>query len=160
MEGDYIPTISFDSSLITETVKADLLDNIECLQDVTASNVSKIYEVALRAISVGGDLHVLATALIAIGVNRRRAGDVARYLYFNATALIEAERMKKLGIDFAIWRYSGAPCGDPEQDAAHRAADGKRYPVTEGLRVNGQFTLPGRAFGCKCTSAGVIPGME
>jgi hypothetical protein len=155
-----MPTVRVDQTLVTELIKADLLENIEGLTEIATSSVSAIYQASLQATLAGGDLHTLTNALTGIGIKRRRAAEISRYLWFNAMALIEAERREKLGICFAIWRYSGAPCGNPTQDAAHRAADGKRFPVTEGLRLNGQFTLPGRQLGCKCSSSVVIPGLE
>ena len=61
---------------------------------------------------------------------------------------------------FAIWLYSGAPCGDAEQDEAHRAANGKPYSANNGMLLNGKWTRPGREEGCKCVSKSLIEGLD
>lgn len=49
---------------------------------------------------------------------------------------------------------------DIRQDAAHKAADGKRYEVVKGMLMDGRLTMPGRDEGCKCISRSVIPGFD
>lgn len=77
--------------------------------------------------------------------------------------------LSQVGIKYAIWMYSGAPCHtnrknssakDIRQDTAHRAANGKRYEVAEGMLLNGRLTLPGREEGRKCASRSIIPGLD
>jgi hypothetical protein len=74
-----------------------------------------------------------------------------------------------LGITHAIWMYANAPCmihlsypmpGEVQQDAAHCAANGKKYEIAKGLFVDGKWTWPGLEVGCKCTARSVIPGLE
>jgi hypothetical protein len=78
-------------------------------------------------------------------------------LWFKSSSFMNEQTRLTLGITEAIWVYSGAPCGDPEQDAAHKAADRQKYPVGKGLMVNGRLTFPAREEGCKCSSRSVIP---
>jgi hypothetical protein len=82
---------------------------------------------------------------------------------------MDRDRQKSLGIKYAIWMYSGAPCQvnpkkpsakDIRQDAAHRAADGKPFEVAKGMLLNGRLTMPGREEGCKCSSRPIIPGLD
>lgn len=153
-----ISTVKFDPTRVTELVKIDLRDNIEGLGDIRKEYRPTVYAAALGAILAGGDLGALSKALLSCGVNVRRAGEICRYLSSNAAALMEAERREQLGVKYAIWQYSGAPCGNTKQDSAHKAAHGQRFPVTEGLHLNGRFTLPGRELGCRCSSSAVIPG--
>jgi hypothetical protein len=76
------------------------------------------------------------------------------------------ERQESLGINHAIWLYSGAPCDvNPKkpkgrQNASHRAADGKQYEVSKGMHLNGKWTWPGYEDGCKCVSRSIIPGLS
>lgn len=151
-----LPTVKFDPSHVTDFVTVDLRDNVESLNDIAATDRPMLYEAALRAILVGGDLHSLSRVLIGLGVTKRRAAEISSYLSINATVLMEAEKRKKLGITHAIWRYSGVPCG--EHDLAHKAADGKQFPVTKGLYIGNRFTLPGRNWGCQCISTSVLTG--
>ncbi|MFZ0495876.1 MAG: hypothetical protein WBD78_03270 [Methylocella sp.] len=146
---------------MTETVKANLRQNIKSLNEVGAGDFDMIYDAALRSISAGGALHILYQALMTIdGTSKRRAEDISRSLNNKATATIQAEGQEQLGIKYAIWLYSGAPCGSAEQDAAHKAANGKPYLVNKGMLLNGRWTRPGREDGCKCVSKPMIVGFD
>ena len=138
IKGDYrsglslqtMPTVKFDPSAVSESVKADLRRNIELLDDLEKKHVRQIYEAALLSISAGRDLHMLFTALMQIEkMPKERADEIARSLHNKATALIDRERQASLGITHAIWMYPNAPCmrdpkhpvaADVQQDSAHR----------------------------------------
>ena len=103
------------------------------------------------------------------GMSTGRAGEITRSLLFKARALTEQEKRMRLGITHAIWMYPNAPCmvnprhptdADRKQDAAHQAANGKRFEIGKGLLIDGEWTLPGRGAGCKCVSRSVIPALE
>ena len=167
-----IPTVRFDSKLVTETVKADLRDNISKIKKFKAVHFDHIYSVALESISSGGNLLILCDAIMALNIpdiTREHAGDISRNLNRKAKALITRERQLSIGILHAIWRYSGAPCcanrkkpstKDIRQDAAHKAADGKRYEVAKGMLLNGRYKWPGQDPACKCVSMSIIPGLD
>jgi hypothetical protein len=156
-----IPTVKFNPAKVTETVKADLRQNTKLINEVGAGDFDRIYNAALRSISAGGALHILYQALMTIdGMGKRRAEDISRSLNNKATALIQAEEQERLGIKYATWLYSGAPCDGAEQDAAHKVANGKPYPVNKGMLLNGQWTRPGREEGCKCVSKSMIVGFD
>lgn len=121
-----IPTVKFDPTKVTEAVRADLRKNIKSLKEVRVADFDMIYDAALHSISAGRALHILYQALMTIdGMHRRRAEDISRSLNNKATALMQAEEQERLGIKYATWLYSGAPCGDVDQDVAHKAANGK-----------------------------------
>jgi len=163
-----IPTVKFDPSTVNQRVKVNLLRNIELLADLEKKHVKQVYEIALRSLLAGRDLHMLATALREIaGLPQKRAADVARSLHNKATMQITRERQAALGITHAKWMYPNAPCMvDPRhpteagigQDAAHKAADGKIYDLSKGLLVDGKWTWPGVEDGCKCSSRPILPG--
>ncbi len=156
-----IPTVKFDPAKVTEAVKADLTKNIKSLKEVGVADFDVIYDAALRSISAGGALHILYQALMTIdGMHRRRAEDISRSLNNKATALMQAEEQERLGIKYATWLYSGAPCGDVDQDSAHKAANGKPYAVDKGMLLNGRWTRPGHEEGCKCVSKSMIVGFD
>jgi hypothetical protein len=167
-----VPTVKFDPKRVTEAVKIDLAKNIRKIKEFDESHFDKIYGTALRSISRGGDLATLFNAIAELNlpnVTKQRAGDISRSLNNEATALMDRNRQESHGIKYAIWMYSGAPCQvnpkkpsakDIRQDAAHRAADGKRFEVAKGMLLNGQLTMPGREEGCKCASRSIIPGLE
>jgi uncharacterized protein with gpF-like domain len=167
-----IPTVKFDASQVTEAVKADLRKNIILLGDIDKNHFEQVYDAALRSISAGQDLHVLYSALMQMNINgmtKRRAGDIARLLNNKATALMQRVRQETLGITQAKWLYSGAPCKinpkkptdqENQQDAAHRAANGKLFDVSKGMFLDGKWTWPRVEPGCRCVSISVIPGLS
>jgi len=164
-----VPTVKFDASRVTDTVKADLRKNITLLLvEEDRTRFDRIYDAALRSISAGGDLAALYNVLLDLNINgmtKRRAGEIVLLLNNKATALMNKERQEALGIKQALWLYSGAPCEiDPQrptgQDATHRAANGKSFDVSRGMFLDGKWTWPGVEPGCRCVSNSVIRGFS
>ena len=154
-----IPTVKFDASRVTETVKADIRKNIEALEDIDRSFFDQVYDAALRSISAGLDLSIIYNCLQQMnidGMTKERAADIARLLNYKATALMDRERLNSLGIKQVLWLYSGAPCDvkptgeESRQNAAHKAASGKPFDVSKGMFLDGKWTWPGVEPGCKC----------
>jgi hypothetical protein len=167
-----IPTIKFDKSLVTETVKADLRENIAEVKDFEKKHLDAIYEASLRAVNAGGALNILYDAILKLNITsmtKRRASEISIFLSHRTTALITKERQQALGVKEARWSYAGAPCQadtrnpsakDIAQDEAHKAANGKHYAIGKGMYLNGTWTLPGREEGCRCVSRAIIPGFN
>jgi hypothetical protein len=167
-----MPTIKFDPSVVTKSVKADLLRNIELLEDLEKKHVKEVYELALRSVVGRGDFYLFCTEMMNLhieGMTRSKAAEIGRSLGNKAGAVINRERQACLGITHAIWMYPNAPCmkdprrpsaTDVQQDSAHRLANGKRYEISKGLLVNGKWTWPGVEEGCKCVSRSIIPGLD
>lgn len=163
-----IPTVKFDTSRVTETVKAELRKNVLFLEGIDRNHFEQIYSAALHSILAGRDLGLLCNVLMRMnidGMTKQRAGEIARILNNQATALMDKEHSLSLGIKQAHWRYSGAPCEvNPTkptgQDAAHKAANGRLFEVSMGMFVNGKWTWPSVEPGCRCISTPVIPGFS
>ena len=167
-----MPTIKFDPSVVTKSVKADLRRNVELLAGVEKKQVKQIYELALRSIVGRRDFHSFCTEMMDMhieGMTRSKAAEIGRSLANKAGTVIDRERQASLGITHAKWLYANAPCmRDPnhpsaaevQRDAAHCAANGKRYEINKGLFVDGKWTWPGVDEGCKCVSRSVIPGLK
>ena len=164
-----MPTVKFDPSSVSKSVKANLRRNIELLDDLDKQHVRHVYKVALRSILVGFDAHLLYTELSKLeGMPRQKAAEITQSLHRKAKAIIDRERQASLGITQAIWMYPNAPCmKDPrhpvveyvQQDSAHRAANGKKFEISKGLFVDGKWTWPGVEEGCKCSSRPILPGL-
>lgn len=167
-----IPTVRFDPNRVTDAVKDDLKNNIKGIKDFDDANFEQVYDAALRSITRGRDLAILFNAIMELNIpdmSKLRAGEISRILNNKATALIDRDQKLSLGIKYAVWVYSGAPCQnnpkkpsakDIRQNEAHKAADGKRYEISQGMLINGRLTMPGRDEGCKCFSRAVIPGLS
>ena len=165
-----IPTVKFDSSRVTDAVKADLAKNIALLEDINKRDFGYVFDAALKAISVGGDLGSLADSLMTLdGMTRRRAADISRSLWSRAYSIIKRQEWISLGIENGIWRYSGASCMsnpsepsemDIKQNSAHQAADGTKFDISKGLFLNGKWTWPGGEDSCKCFCRPIILGID
>jgi uncharacterized protein with gpF-like domain len=165
-----IPTVKFDRSRVTDTVRADIRECIESLPDIDKRHFAEIYDAALSSFLRGRDIHVLYNALINSGIDgvtKNRARQIALYVDNRATSLMDKERQESLGFKYGVWRSSGAPCmvnakepnlHDIEQAKAHVAADGKLFEIGKGMLLNGRWTWPGREEGCKCIWTVVMPG--
>jgi uncharacterized protein with gpF-like domain len=156
-----IPTVKVDPARVTETIREDLRNNIKSLREVSVEDFNMVYDAAIRSISAGRAADIIYQALMNIdGISTRRAEDIARSLNNKADVLIAIERQEQIGIKYAIWRYSGAMCGNAEQDASHKAADGNIYLIKKGIFMNGRWMWPGREDGCKCVSRALIHGIH
>lgn len=167
-----IPAVKFDVSKVTDAVKISIQNEIMQLEDVDSDHFGQVYDAALRSISTGRDLSLLHQALLRMNINgmtKDRASEIARLLNNKATALMQKKQQESLGIKSAIWLHSGAPCvtdhkttrdWEKQQDAAHRAANGKHYDVNKGMFLNGKWTWPGTEPGCRCVSKAVMRGFS
>jgi hypothetical protein len=78
-----IPTVKFDPSRVTETVKADVRNTILTLPEIDRNNFEQVYDATIGSISAGRDLHLLfdtLTQLNIVGMTEARAADIARLL--------------------------------------------------------------------------------
>jgi uncharacterized protein with gpF-like domain len=167
-----IPTVKFDASRVTDDVKLEIKEGVAQIEEIEACRFDEVYDAALHSVSAGGDLHVLYEALMRIGadgITRRKAEEIARHINDRATSLMNRNRQKALGIEDAVWLYSGAPCmtnthkptaEEIRQDAAHKQANGTRFKVSKGMPLDGKWTWPGRENGCRCVSKSVISGFD
>ncbi|MCK9744147.1 hypothetical protein [Pseudomonas syringae] len=158
-----VPLVTGDHSRVTDAIKADLWQAIAQIEGLPADSAKFVHEVALRA-AVSRDLHEMAKALQSVGLQRERAIFLCRWLRNRAKALMTRDERIKLGLFEAIWVYSGAPCMyDPTdekskcRDEAHRLAQGRKFNVADGLRLNEKNTWPGYEPDCKCSSKVVLP---
>lgn len=162
------PEASFDPTIMVETVKAALKSNIRSLPEFDKPHADQLYDVASVA-APNGDLAAIFNSIQEMklpGMTKARASEIARSLSRETKAFINRERQLALGITQAIWMYPHAPCmvnpknpsdAEKQQDAAHRAADGKQFELAKGMLLNGKMTWPGREAGCKCASRPVLP---
>ena len=164
-----IHTVEFDPSRVTETVKAEIKKNVMLIQDIDKNHCNQVYDSAIRSVIAGRDLFIMSNDLMQMNINgltKKRAGQIAYFLNNIATAVIQRERQQSLGITKATWMYSGAPCEiNPkkplgQQNESHKAANGKKYKVNEGMYLDGKYTWPGYENGCKCVSKSIIPALS
>lgn len=162
-----MPTVKFDPARLTETVKGHIRQDILSLTEIGPSDCDAVYNAAIIAMSVGGNLPPLYQALLAVqGMSKQRAKEITHSLSRKAHSRMSIEGFERLGINRATWLYSGAPCAinpkkptdkELQRDKAHKGADGKVFTVSKGLFLNSEWTFPGYEDGCKCSAVPVIP---
>ena len=112
--------IEFDSSVITDAVKDNIRKHVEQIKEIKSEHVDKIYEAALQAEMVGGNMFLLSNTIQdTCGINKQKAGQICRYLHSNANAAIMRVRQQKIGSTEAIWLYS-APCAVDARECLRR----------------------------------------
>jgi uncharacterized protein with gpF-like domain len=164
--------VKFDPQRVTAEVEAEIRAVINGTPEIPESEQENVYKGALAGVRRGGDLHTISQALSAIpGVTipKGRVGAICRLIDRRASALMDRDRQGSLGITEAKWMYSGAPCyenyrtatdEDRARDTAHRAANGQKFKVSDGMLIDGRYVRPGQDPGCKCVSKSVIPGFD
>ncbi|MFL9998458.1 phage minor head protein [Paraburkholderia sediminicola] len=112
----------------------------------------------MRSVQTGRDLGGLTDELQErYGITRRRAAFIAQDQNRKATATVTRVRQEGLGITEAIWLHSH---GGRHPRKLHIEADGKRYPVSVGMYLDGAYTWPGREPNCRCVSRSIIPAVD
>lgn len=141
-----------------EAYQAVLRENVGLIRSIPAEYLKDVQGDVWRSVSQGYDLQKLTNKLHEdYGVTHRRAAFIARDQSNKAKAVIENVRRKELGIETAIWQHSG---GGREPRPSHVAASGKKFDLSKGMYLDGEWVLPGQAINCRCTSRAVILGFE
>lgn len=92
-----------------------------------------------------------------------RIKTIARNEVQTVNAQISKRRTEALGVTEGIWRTAedervrGNPGGlYPNAKPSHFKANGQRFELKKGLKVDGQFIFPGIPINCRCTFSPVI----
>lgn len=167
-----LPTVEFDRRLIDRAEKSALKRAVAEIEDLRPEHHKRVLAAAITCAERGGDLAYLCDAILGLRgneVTERRIGEIARHIQNGSRARTDRKRRLELGIEKAIWMYSGTACipdarnqskAALAQDAAHKAAGGRTYDVATGMMLEGRWTMPGEREGCRCTSRPVIAGFE
>lgn len=163
-----MPTFEFEASKVTEGIQRDIKESLLDAPEFSEADCQKLFPAALEAVTKGRDLYVLSQAISTSGfpaMTKGRASEISLWVVNQAMALVTRDQQLKLGQHRAIWLHA-APCqlnpskpsgGNVLQDKTHLAANGQEYDVAKGMLLNGRWTMPGREWGCKCTSKSVLP---
>lgn len=164
LRASTIPTVKFDHERVTAAVRGDLKARIDEFEDLPDEEYARIFEAAVVMAERGRDVHHLAKTLIDLGVPKSRASYISYFLANRSTALMNLAQMRDSGVTEGKWLYSGAPCyatnapsiSQVAMDDAHRIANGKRFPLDKGLKINGIWTFPSLEPGCKCVTIAFV----
>jgi uncharacterized protein with gpF-like domain len=149
-------TVDFKMTIPMRSVMDEVItDNVGLIKSIPAKHLSQVRDVIQESISRGRDLHYATEELAnRFGVTKRRAAFIAQNQNNKMTAQFNRVRREELGITEAIWRHSHA---GKEPRASHVHADGRKFNVTDGCMIDGEFIQPGELPRCRCYSVPVLP---
>jgi SPP1 gp7 family putative phage head morphogenesis protein len=140
------------SSDLKEIIKASVSENVGLIKSIQSDYLSKVNGQVMRSIVSGNGLQDLVPALKKYrGITLRKARNIAIDQTRKVYNAVNAERMKKVGINKFIWLHSG---GGQNPRIEHIEMDGNEYsfddlPVIDSR--TGERGIPGQAINCGCT---------
>jgi SPP1 gp7 family putative phage head morphogenesis protein len=138
-----------------DAFNASLGENVGLIKSIPAQYLQQVEGIVARSYSNGRDLETMVNDLKTLYPKAAgRAELIARDQSNKANAVVNRTRQMELGITDAIWMHSHAG-KEPRPD--HVAANGKRYKISEGCKISGEFIQPGQEINCRCTSRPVLP---
>ncbi|MGP2516382.1 phage head morphogenesis protein [Yersinia sp. 2545 StPb PI] len=133
-------------------------ENVNLIKSIPEQYLTQVETMVMQSVGRGRDLGHLAEELQKrYGITKRRAATIARDQNNKATATMQSARQQALGITEGIWHHSHA---GKTQRASHVKADGKRFELSKGMYLDGEWQLPGEAINCRCTWSAIIPGLD
>jgi uncharacterized protein with gpF-like domain len=137
---------------------ANIQQQVELIKSIPEQYFTKIQGAVMRSVSVGGDLKTLTDELMDMGHStQKRAEFIARDQSRKAFSTIKLGRMKDIGVIEGIWKHSHA---GRKPRPSHLAADGERFKLSEGLFLDGKWTVPGYEPNCGCTFRPILPELK
>ena len=138
-----------------DAIQATLAENVGLIKSIASEHLSDIQGMVMRSVTQGRDIHGLRVELQErYGITRRRAALISRDQNNKATATIVRVRQREAGVTQALWIHSS---GGKHPRPSHVAANGKTYEVAKGMKIDGEWILPGELINCRCVSRAIVP---
>lgn len=144
-----------------EKREAIIAENVSLIRSIPEKYFSEVEGMVYRAVSRGGDRKGLADEIEANfgkrhGITRRRAEFIARDQVRKATSALSAARQQAAGITEGEWVHSGGG-HNPRQSHVKAGKERKRFRLSEGCLIDGEYIMPGQLPNCGCTWKPVLP---
>lgn len=153
-------TVKFDNNRIVNAVTQSLIaENVNLIKSIPWDYLGKVREIITRGASMGNDVPYIAKELEKrYGLTKKRAKRIAWDQTNKANEAINNAWAKKFNIQEADWVHiPGVKTSRP----THKAMDGKRFMLSEGLYDSEKGVRrkvkPGELPNCQCTCRYVIP---
>ena len=149
------------SAALNNGMKAIVHENVALIRSIPAEYLRKVEQDVWQSIRKGYDLGTLTAKLQTDYrvATFNRAALIARDQTAKAKGVIEAKRRQQLGITEAIWQHSGGG-KEPRPDHVEAGRKQLRFKLDKGAYISGEYIFPGELINCRCTSRGVIPGID
>jgi SPP1 gp7 family putative phage head morphogenesis protein len=156
-------TVKFRPTLRSlEAYRSTVAENVGLIKSIPQQYLNDVQSAVWSSVRAGADMATLSKELHKrYSVTMERAALIARDQNAKAKAVIEGARRQQIGITQAIWQHSSA---GREPRPTHVAMNGKLFDIAKGMydpdpRVR-DYVWPGTLINCRCTSRGVVPGLE
>lgn len=146
----------FLTGTMKEFLKGTIAENVSLIKSIPSEYMRKVQGAVLRSITVGKGLPDLQAFFEdQLGVESRRAKNIAIDQTHKAYAGLNTGRMKAAGIKKFEWVHSG---GGLHPRPIHEALSGKicsfaKLPIIDDDGTRG---IPGQLINCRCTQVPVI----
>lgn len=130
-----------------------LKTNVALIKSIPVQFHQRVELAVARSFEKGIDVGGLQKELEKLYPNGR-AKLIARDQSFKANAIVTRTRAMDLGITEALWKHSPSS-KEPRLD--HKAAHNKRYKLSEGCLISGEYIHPGELINCGCISRIILP---
>lgn len=146
---------------MTEKVDAIIAENVSLIRSIPEKYFTEVEGMVYRAVARGGDRKGLADEIEAsfgkrYGITRRRAEFIARDQIRKATSALSSARQQAAGIEEGEWVHSGGGHA-PRKSHVKAGKERKRFKLSEGCLIDGEYIMPGQLPNCGCTWKPVLP---
>jgi len=121
---------------------------------------TKINEAVQLVITENKGVSYLKKQLNEAGIYREKRIKLITHNQLNyATNIININKADELGLEDATWRHPPKSFYKTHGRPSHIKADGKRFKLSRGCKIDGEFIYPGQLPNCKCFYQLEIKGM-
>ncbi|HHR6440494.1 TPA: phage minor head protein [Providencia alcalifaciens] len=144
-----------------EKREAIIAENVSLIRSIPEKYFTEVEGMVYRAVARGGDRKMLADEIERNfgkrhGITRRRAEFIARDQTRKATSALSAARQQAAGIVEAEWVHSGGG-NKPRHSHVKAGRERKRFKLSEGCLIDGEYIMPGQLPNCGCVWRPVLP---
>ena len=143
---------------VNNVIQSVIGENVALIKSIPEKYFTELEGLVMRSVRTGRDIATLTDELEKLYLKdlRDRALLIARDQNNKASASISRARMQDAGVEMAIWRHSSRA---KHPRPSHLEADGKIFPLSEGLLIDGEYIFPGEEINCGCTAAPYVERM-
>ncbi|EOI7432016.1 phage head morphogenesis protein [Yersinia enterocolitica] len=144
-----------------EKREAIISENVALIRSIPEKYFTEVESMVFRSVAKGGDRKGLADEIEANfgkrhGITRRRAEFIARDQVRKATSSLSAARQQAAGIREGEWVHSGGG-SVPRHSHVKAGKKRRRFDLSKGCLIDGEYIMPGQLPGCGCTWNPVLP---
>lgn len=137
------------------TQEAAIADNVSLIKSIPEKYLNDVQNDVMRGLQDGWPLDRMSASLQhRYGITKRRADTIARDQCAKVTENLKTKRAIAVGFTEGVWWHSD---GSRHPRKSHQAANGKRFDLSKGCEIDGEFIFPGQEINCKCFSTFHLP---